>query len=71
MAEENQRGSFGQGRGLGRRSGRSQGEGRRSVGMRAGGNCVCPLCEYKEEHQAGKPCYEKKCPECNADLIRE
>ncbi len=71
MAEENQRGNSGQGRGLGRRSGRGRGEGRRSAGMRAGGNCVCSSCGYKEEHQAGKPCFEKKCPECDANLVRE
>lgn len=81
MAEENKKEEFGQGQGFGRRSGRGQGEGRRSGqgqgrgrrsrGMSAGGFCVCPSCEYKEEHQAGKPCYEKKCPDCNTDLVRE
>lgn len=71
MAEENQRGNWGQGRGFGRGRGRGQGGGRRSGGMRAGGYCVCPSCGYKEEHQAGKPCFEKKCPECNTDLVRE
>ena len=71
MTEENQKGDIGQGRGLGHRSGRGQGEGRRTRGLRAGGNCVCSSCGYKEEHRAGKPCYEKKCPECNTDLVRE
>ncbi len=71
MAEENQRGNSGQGRGFGRGQGRGQGGGRRAGGMRAGGNCVCPSCGYKEGHQAGKPCFEKKCPECNTDMVRE
>ena len=73
MAEENQRGDSGQGRGFGRGrgQGRGQGGGRRSGGMRAGGYCVCPSCGHKEGHQAGKPCFEKKCPECNTDMVRE
>jgi len=71
MVEENQRGNLGKGRGFGRGSGRGQGRGRRSGGMRTGGYCVCPSCGYKEEHQAGTPCFEKKCPECNTDLVRE
>lgn len=32
--------------------------------------CVCPSCGYKEEHQRGVPCYQKRCPKCNKNLIR-
>ncbi len=71
MAEENQSGNLGQGRGFGRGRGRGQGGGRRSGGMGAGGYCVCPSCGHKEAHQAGEPCFEKKCPECNTDMVRE
>ena len=59
------------GRGIGRRAGRGQRGGRRFGGLRSGGTCVCTSCGYQEQHQAGSPCFEKKCPECNSDLVRE
>ncbi len=72
MTEENQESNLGRGRGFGRNSGRKQGGGgRRFRGVNAGGYCVCPSCGYKEEHQAGVPCFEKKCPQCKTDLVRE
>jgi hypothetical protein len=30
--------------------------------------CVCTKCNYHEDHIAGKPCAEKKCPKCGAML---
>ena len=64
----------GMGQGGGRGQGRSgQGAGR-SGGMfaaGAGGFCVCPQCGKKEPHQRGIPCFQRKCPECGANMIRE
>jgi len=31
--------------------------------------CVCKECGYYEEHKAGKPCQEIKCPECGTPLM--
>jgi len=62
------------GRGLG--LGRSRGTGGRGLGggkFAAGpnGGCVCPKCGYKETHQTGVPCYQKKCPKCKSLMTRE
>jgi len=59
------------GRGLGR--GRGFGGGGRMGRFAAGpsGNCVCPKCGYKEAHQTGIPCYQKKCPKCQSPMTRE
>ena len=35
-----------------------------------GGECRCPSCNYKESHQLGVPCYNKKCPKCGAPMTR-
>ena len=35
-----------------------------------GGECFCPNCGYREPHQLGVPCYQKKCPKCETPLIR-
>jgi predicted DNA-binding protein (UPF0251 family) len=35
------------------------------------GNCICPKCGYKESHQIGVPCYQKKCPKCGSPMTRE
>jgi len=35
-----------------------------------GGECRCPNCNYKESHQLGVPCYNKKCPKCGAPMTR-
>ena len=71
MTESDNKDNFEKGRGFGRRAGRGQGGGRRSGGGRAGGFCVCTSCGHREQHQAGKPCFEIKCPECNTELVRE
>lgn len=61
------RGGGGRGRGQGR------GQGRMGGAQAAGpsGFCVCPDCNHKVEHQAGMPCYQQKCPNCGAKLLRE
>jgi uncharacterized protein len=53
--------------------GRGFGSGGRMDGFAAGpsGNCVCPKCGYKETHQIGVPCYQKKCPKCGSLMTRE
>jgi len=60
----------GRGMGRGRGAGGRRFEGR---GFAEGpnGNCVCPKCGYKEPHQIGVPCYQKKCPKCGSPMIRE
>jgi len=61
------------GRGLGIGQGRGFGGGGRMGRFAAGpsGNCVCPKCGYKERHQTGIPCYQKKCPKCKSPMTRE
>lgn len=60
------------GRGLGMGRGRGFGGGGRMGGFAAGpsGNCICPKCGYKESHQTGIPCYQKKCPKCQSPMTR-
>jgi len=62
-------------RGAGRGSGvgRGQGPGRMGGPQAAGpgGDCVCPNCGYREPHQRGVPCYQKKCPQCGTRMVRE
>ena len=45
----------------------------RKVGGGPGGYCVCTnsRCGYKVLHEAGKPCYQQKCPKCGSPMIRE
>jgi hypothetical protein len=44
----------------------------RSQGMMgSGGWCVCVACGHREEHQAGVPCKETRCPECGKVMLRE
>ena len=62
-----------------RRNARGQGQGQgsgpgRLGGPKAagpGGQCVCPSCGHKEDHVAGKPCNQQKCPKCGTQMIRE
>ncbi len=56
----------GRGLGAGRRAGRRMGS---AAGP--GGFCVCPNCGYKEQHEIGIPCYQKKCPKCGSLMTRE
>lgn len=34
------------------------------------GQCVCPKCGAKSEHETGKPCADMKCPECGTVMTR-
>ena len=36
-----------------------------------GGDCVCPNCGKHIAHKAGKPCYQEKCPDCGAQMVRD
>jgi hypothetical protein len=57
----------------GGRGSRSGGRGRMGGSKAAGpaGYCVCTACGHKVKHQAGKPCFETKCPKCGAQMTRD
>jgi len=65
------------GRGGGRGGGAGRGGGRgpgRMGGPKAAGPsgyCVCPSCGHREPHAVGMPCYQKKCPQCSTQMVRE
>jgi hypothetical protein len=59
-----------QGSGRGQGGGRGRGGGNRP-GSGPGGNCICPKCGARVEHQAGVPCYQRKCPKCGTLMIRD
>ncbi len=44
-----------------------------SVGSKLGreGQCICPKCDYHEDHIAGIPCSSKLCPNCDIRMIRK
>lgn len=61
-------------RGLGNRSSGRGGRGMRrggGAGAGPGGNCICPQCGTKVPHQLGVPCFQVKCPQCGANMVRE
>jgi hypothetical protein len=62
------RGGGGPGGGSGGGGGRGRMGGPQSAGP--GGECVCPDCGHRERHVAGRPCYQKKCPECGTKMVR-
>jgi hypothetical protein len=63
----------GGGRGGGDGRGRGTGPGRMGGPQAAGpgGTCVCPSCGQRAKHVAGQPCYNKKCPKCGTQMVRE
>jgi len=44
-------------------------EERKSMGP--SGFCICPKCDYRKSHIAGRPCREEKCPQCGEKMVRE
>ena len=58
------RGMGGGGRGAGRMGGNRPGAG-------SCGECVCPNCGAVVPHQAGVPCYQVSCPQCNTAMVRK
>ena len=42
-----------------------------AAGKGPGGDCVCPECGYKMQHEHGVPCSKLKCPNCKINLQRE
>lgn len=73
MVNGNNGSKGGMGQGGGRGQGRRGAQGGRKGGGAAGpqGFCVCPQCGQRETHERGVPCYERKCTQCGAALIRE
>jgi len=60
----------------GNRAGRGGGGGQgKGGGNKPGsgpeGNCVCPSCGHKINHQPGKPCKDLTCPKCGTRMVRE
>jgi len=39
-------------------------------GAGPGGECVCHACGYREPHDQGQPCNQKKCPKCGQTMAR-
>jgi len=58
-----------------RGGGFGRGGGRRGLGggfaLGPGGKCICPNCGFRELHQLGVSCYNKKCPKCGTTMTRE
>ena len=34
------------------------------------GECICPKCETRMQHQLGQPCFKQKCPKCGTPMTR-
>ncbi len=64
-------GGGGRGGGAGRGAGRGPGRMGGSKAAGPGGYCVCPSCGHRESHEVGVPCYQKKCPQCGTQMVRE
>ena len=64
-------GGGGRGGGAGRGAGRGPGRMGGSKAAGPGGSCVCPSCGHREPHEVGVPCYQKKCPQCGTQMVRE
>jgi len=62
---------FGLGKGFGwQRHGRMREVLKEAQAKGPGGDCVCPQCGFKVEHQRGVPCTLRKCPQCGTFMIR-
>ena len=60
--------------GQGPRTGRGLGGGGGRMGgssMGPGGQCICPSCGTKADHQVSVPCYGMECPKCGTRMVRE
>jgi len=59
----------------GRGRGRGWGRGRMGGPFAAGpgGTCVCTNqeCRHEVPHQAGVPCFQRKCPRCGSPMVRK
>jgi len=65
----------GSGPGTGRGTGMGGTRGGRMGGSKSGagpaGECVCPKCGTILPHEAGIPCYYRKCPKCGEKMVRK
>lgn len=66
-------GGKGSGRGRCRRGAGAGMSGQGEGGMKRGaaGYCVCPGCGFREVHERGIPCADKRCPNCGTQMVRE
>ena len=60
---------FRRGRGRGRDQGRGFGRGT-LPGSGPLGECVCPKCGHKIQHQVGQRCLDVPCPKCGTLMTR-
>jgi len=44
---------------------------KKAEGRGPDGNCVCPKCGYRVQHERGMPCSTLRCPKCNLNLERK
>jgi uncharacterized protein len=74
MPGKDRTGPQGTGRGTGNGFNKDQGKGRgrngRAFSAGPGGECVCPKCGKKESHNAGQPCNQIICENCNIPMTR-
>lgn len=67
MPRGDRTGPFGQGPRTGRGFGRG---GMGGFRQGTGGECLCPKCGCKVQHQVGTPCYSIKCLKCGTLMTR-
>ncbi len=65
--------------GKGPRTGRGRGMGNRGAGFKGrmgggsmgpSGECICPSCGQRVNHERGVPCNAIECPRCGASMAR-
>ena len=68
LFSRNSRGGSGTGRGA---ANGGMGRNRTNAGLGKGGLCICSSCGASVSHQRGIPCYNMKCPNCGAAMVRD
>lgn len=51
--------------------GRKKGKGIGNERQQDGGvyKCICPKCKKEYDHMRGEPCVDKKCDDCDINLV--
>lgn len=62
---------IGGGRGQGRNPSGGRGRGGGPYAAGPGGDCVCPKCGNRQQHQVGTPCNSITCSKCGTRMNRE